>query len=76
MSQTHVTLAMRLLMAAFYLVAGIMHLIAPSGFIRIVPGFLSWPEFIILFTGICEIEGAAGLMYPPLRKAAAFGLAA
>jgi uncharacterized membrane protein len=76
MSATSVTLAMRVLMAACYLVAGILHLIAPSGFIRIVPGFLPWPEFIVLFTGICEIEGAAGLMYPPLRKAAGFGLAA
>ena len=67
---------MRLLLAAFYFAAGILHLAAPSGFVRIVPVLLPWPEFIVLVTGLCEIAGAVGLMFPRLRPVAGIGLAA
>ena len=69
-SQTPITLAMRLILAAFYLSAGILHLTAPSGFVRIVPAFVPWPEVVVLFTGVCEIAGAVGLMFLGLRRAA------
>jgi uncharacterized membrane protein len=67
---------MRLIMAAFYLVAGILHIAAPSGFIAIVPSFVPFPETIVLLTGLCEIAGAIGLMLPRFRRAAGIGLAA
>ena len=76
MAQTRVFLAMRLLLAVFYLFAGILHLVAPAGFVRIIPIFFRWPEFIVLITGLCEIGGAVGLMAPALRRAAGIGLAA
>jgi uncharacterized membrane protein len=66
---------LRLLMATFYLTAGILHLATPSGFIRIVPGFVPWPSTVVLLTGIFEIVGATGLMLPLLRRAAGIGLA-
>jgi uncharacterized membrane protein len=75
-SQTHVTFGMRFLLTVFYLLAGILHLVSPSGFVRIVPAFLPWPQFIVLFTGLCEIAGAVGLMVRGLRHAAGIGLAA
>ncbi len=75
-SQRRVIVAMRIILAAFYLGAGLLHLYAPAGFLRIVPGFVPWPEFVVAFTGLCEIAGAFGLMIPALRVAAGLGLAA
>ncbi len=66
---------MRLILAAFYFAAGILHLKSPAGFISIVPGFVPWPAEIVWFTGVCEIAGAIGLMIPKLQKAAGTGLA-
>jgi uncharacterized membrane protein len=42
-------------MAAFYLVAGIVHLVAPEKFLPIVPNFVPLPREVVLATGACEI---------------------
>jgi uncharacterized membrane protein len=68
-------LAMRWLMAAFYLAAGILHLRRPEAFLPIVPGWVPAPREIVLLTGAAEIAGAFGLLVPRLRKAAGLGLA-
>ena len=69
-------LAMRLVMAAFYLVAGVVHLRSPEGFLPIVPEWVPFPREVVLFTGICEITGAIGLFVPRLRWWAGVMLAA
>ncbi len=66
---------MRLILAAFYLAAGVLHLKSPAGFISIVPSFVAWPAETVWLTGVCEIAGAIGLMVPKLQKAAGIGLA-
>jgi uncharacterized membrane protein len=65
----------RILLAIFYFVAGVAHLRSPGGFLAITPGWVPYPEFVVAFTGVAEIAGAAGLMIPRLRRAAGFGLA-
>jgi len=65
----------RLLLAASYAFAGTAHLRAPGGFIAITPDWVPFPATVILLTGLAEIAGAAGLMIPPLRRAAGMGLA-
>jgi uncharacterized membrane protein len=67
---------MRLIMSAFYLVAGILHIASPVGFNSIVPSFVPFPEATVFLTGLCEIAGAIGLMLPKFRRAAGIGLAA
>ena len=67
---------MRLFMSAFYPVAGVLHLVAPAGFLLIVPNFVPWPETAVLITGVLEIAGAAGLLTMRFRRAAGIGLAA
>ena len=68
-------LGLRLVLAAFYLGAGIFHLTSPRGFILIVPSFVPWPAEVVWLTGIAEIAGAVGLVIPRLQKAAGVGLA-
>jgi uncharacterized membrane protein len=67
---------MRLVMAAFYLAAGYLHVAAPDKFLPIVPGWVPRPELVIVLTGLCEIAGAVALLTPRLRKLAGLMLAA
>jgi uncharacterized membrane protein len=65
----------RILLAIFYLVAGVAHLRMPATFLAITPGWVPFPEMVITLTGIAELAGAIGLMVPRLRYAAGIGLA-
>ena len=67
---------LRLLLAAFYAVAGWFHLTSPAPFLRIMPSFVPAPEAVIMLTGLAEFAGAAALAQPwsrPLRRAGAVG---
>ena len=66
---------MRWLMAAFYLAAGIGHLMRPDAFLPIVPDWVPLPRETILITGLCELAGTVALLTPRLRKLAGFALA-
>ena len=71
----HHRLAMRWLMATFYLGAGLLHLRAPDAFLPIVPAWVPEPRLVVIATGVAEILGAVGLLVPRLRRAAGIGLA-
>jgi uncharacterized membrane protein len=45
-------------------------------FVRMMPPAIPWPLAMVYFTGVCEIAGAAGLLVPDLRRAAAYALIA
>lgn len=66
----------RWVLAAAYLLVGIIHLRSPDAFLPIVPGWVPWPRETILTTGICEIAGAAALLTARLRRLAGIMLAA
>lgn len=69
---------LRLLLAAFYAVAGYLHLINPQPFLTIMPEFVPLPELVVWLTGLAEIAGAAALLQPwsrNLRLAGGIGLA-
>ncbi len=59
--------AMRWAMALFYFGAGVLHLLAPDGFLAIMPGWVPFPRQVILVTGVCEIAGAVALLTASLR---------
>ena len=65
-------------LAIFYGVAGYFHLVAPDGFLTIMPDWVPFPKEVVLLTGVAELLGAAGLVqpwFPQIRKAAGTGLA-
>jgi uncharacterized membrane protein len=66
---------MRAVMAAFYLAAGIVHLVAPDAFLPIVPDWVPLPRETVLATGLCEIAGSVALMTRRLRRLAGVMLA-
>lgn len=66
------------LLAVLYAVAGYFHITNPAPFLNIIPAAVPWPAAMVLWTGIAELLGAAGLVQPwskPLRRAAGIGLA-
>lgn len=69
---------LRLVLALFYLAAGILHLLRPEPFLAIMPAWVPAPEAVVCLTGVAEILGAIGLaqpVWPGLRRAAGIGLA-
>lgn len=62
-------------MAALYLVAGVLHILRPGGFLTITPDWVPFPEAVVFMTGVAEIAGAIGLMTQRYRYAAGVGLA-
>jgi uncharacterized membrane protein len=41
---------------------------------EMLPPWVPYPEFVIVFTGLCELAGAIGLLIPKTRRAAAIAL--
>lgn len=69
-------LILRILLAATYVGAGIMHLRLPGPFLSITPSWVPQPELVIAATGVAEILGATALVaVPSLRRTAAICLA-
>ena len=63
-------------LAAMFGVTGIAHFVDPlrRDMIAIVPPKLPAPGLLVTVTGVLELLGAIGLLYPPTRVAAAVSL--
>lgn len=68
--------ALRVVLAAFYLIGGMGHLIVPDKFLPIMPDAVPFPREVIFITGLCEIAGAIGLLTTRWRWWAGVALAA
>jgi uncharacterized membrane protein len=66
---------MRWLLAAFYVAAGVAHLMAPDELLAITPSWVPFAPQVILITGWCELAGAIALVTKPLRWWAGVALA-
>jgi uncharacterized membrane protein len=66
----------RILLAAFFIGAGLNHFIAPSFYLAIVPAYLPRPEMLVVLSGVAEIAGGAGLLSARTRVVAGWGLIA
>ena len=67
---------LRALLAAAYIAAGILHILAPAKFLSITPAWVPYAPRVILFTGLCEVAGAIAFFIPRLRWWAGVMLAA
>ena len=63
------------LMAAIYMIFGIIHVATPDPFLPIMPDWVPFPRDIVVLTGLCEIAGALGLLIPRTRWLAGVMLA-
>lgn len=70
--------AVRLLLGALYLTAGVFHVARPQPFLGITPQWVPWPDTVVLLTGLAELAAVPALLQPwskPLRRAAGIALA-
>jgi len=58
----------------WFLIGGIAHFAATTLEMRIVPPYIPWPRAVVLVSGVFELLGAAGLLFPAARRAAGMGL--
>ncbi|MGV3570453.1 MAG: MauE/DoxX family redox-associated membrane protein [Ramlibacter sp.] len=55
-------------------IGGAAHFVYTDAQMRIVPPWIPWPRAAVLASGVLELLGAAGLLWRPTRRAAAWGL--
>jgi uncharacterized membrane protein len=73
---TRVQKAFLAIAAIFYTFAGVLHFLKPAAYLKIVPPYVPWHLAMVYVSGAAEIAGGIGLLIPPVRRSAAFGLVA
>jgi len=63
-----------ILLAVLFLLSGSLHFLAPHLYLKIVPPHLPAPLILVYISGAAEVLGGAGLLFPPTRRPAAWGL--
>lgn len=63
-------------MALFFVGAGMLHFLMPAFYLAIVPSMLPRPLALVYISGVFEILGGIGVLVPPCRRAAGYGLIA
>lgn len=63
-------------LGVFYVVAGIMHFVAPKWYLRIMPPWIPFHRAAVYVSGVAEIALGAGVLIPSVSRWAAWGLIA
>jgi uncharacterized membrane protein len=66
----------RLLFAAIFITAGVLHFVRKDFFLKIMPPYLPWHLEIVYLSGVIEILLGCLLLFEPTRRLAAWGLIA
>jgi uncharacterized membrane protein len=66
----------KIVFAVLFIFAGTLHFIATPLYAKIMPPYLPHPISLVQISGIAEILGGIGLLFPPTRKSAAWSLIA
>ncbi len=71
-----VLVILKWLLAIVMTFAGVMHFVAPRGYVKIMPKFIPAPEAMVAISGVFEVLGGVGLLIPATQIYAAWGLIA
>jgi uncharacterized membrane protein len=58
----------------WFFLGGIAHFTATDTEMRIMPPYIPAPRMMVWVSGVCELLGAVGLLFPRTRRAAGIGL--
>lgn len=64
------------LIAAIFVGGGVLHLVKPEAYLRMMPPWLPAAMALVLISGVFEIVGGVGVLVPATRVAAGWGLIA
>jgi uncharacterized membrane protein len=76
MTSRRVTALGRWILALFFIAAGANHFRMPQTYLGMMPGWLPWPSTLNVIAGMAEMLGGLGLLLPPVRRPAGWGLIA
>jgi len=62
--------------AILFIAGGVFHFINTDSYLKIMPPLIPWPLAMVYLSGAAEVAGGLGLLVPPLRKSASWGLVA
>jgi len=65
-----------LTLAGLLLGMGMLHLVVPKFFVRLIPGFLGSARFWVAISGVAEIASGAALLRPSTQRVGAWAAAA
>ncbi|SIR64789.1 Uncharacterized membrane protein [Haladaptatus litoreus] len=63
-------------MSLVYVVAGVLHFVAPKVYTRIIPPQFPRPVFLVYLSGLAEIVLGIGVLFQRTRRQSAWGLIA
>ncbi len=63
-----------LVIAAFFFIGGVAHFVFTDVFVRIMPNYLGYQKELVLISGVFELLGAIGILFPSTRLLAGYGL--
>jgi uncharacterized membrane protein len=66
----------RALLSIFFCFGGAMHFVVPAAYASIVPPWLPNAPLLVIISGVCEILGGLGVLFPATRRLAGWGLIA
>jgi uncharacterized membrane protein len=66
----------RILLGAFFLVAGLLHFLRPKPYVAIVPEALPRKRELVYVSGVAELAGGAGVLPERTRRVAGWWLIA
>jgi len=61
-------------MAAFYVLAGVMHFVSPETYLPMMPPYLPAHGALVFLSGVAEVALGLAVLVPGLREAAGWGL--
>lgn len=67
-------LTSRLVLAVFFVLAGINHFLSPELYLSIMPPFFPAPLLLVNLSGVAEVIGGLAILIPALQRPAGWGL--
>lgn len=71
-----IALAARWFVIVWFTVGGLGHFVATDFFVSITPPWVAYPLEVVWLSGVLELAGAIGLLFPASRRWAGWGLLA
>jgi len=62
------------IMAAFYILGGVLHLRRPEFYMPMMPPYLPWHAALVFLSGVAELGLGMAVLVPFLRPIAAWGI--
>lgn len=66
----------RTALGAIFILAGINHFRSPQAYLQIMPDYLPAHKELVALSGVAEIAGGLGVLFPRTQRAAGWGLIA